>query len=157
MPTSTYQYPNQSNQPSSSSGTPTSTTTSLSALSTTAIKDGHRGHAMPGTSHRGHHQHASQGSLDAERADRISRLAGLSNVSQLRSPPDAGSAAPANNSPQTTPTSAGFPPNVHQSVAPLIQGAPAYFDSNGQPVAVTKMSTVGTASATESVSLLPDT
>lgn len=33
---------------------------------------------------------------------------------------------------------------------PLIQGAPAYFDSNGQPVAVTKMSTVGTASATES-------
>lgn len=31
---------------------------------------------------------------------------------------------------------------------------PAYFDSNGQPVAVTKMSTVGTASATESVGIL---
>lgn len=109
---------------------------------------------MPTTNHRGHHQHASQGSLDAERADRISRLAGLSNVSQLRSSPNAGSVQPANNgnSPQTTPTSAGFPPSAHQSVAPLIQGAPAYFDSNGQPVAVTKMSTVGTASATESVS-----
>ncbi|KUI72170.1 hypothetical protein VM1G_07559 [Cytospora mali] len=144
------QPPSNPDTPSEIPGTPTSTTTSLSALSTTAIKDGHRGHALPTTNHRGHHQHASQGSLDAERADRISRLAGLSNVSQLRSPPNAGSAHPANNSPQTTPTSAGFPPNTHQSIAPLIQGAPAYFDSNGQPVAVTKMSTVGTASATES-------
>lgn len=137
------------------SGTPTSTTTSLSALSTTAIKDGQRGHALPTTSHRGHHQHASLGSLEAERADRISRLAGLSSVSQqLRSPPDAGSQPPANNSnsPQTTPTSTTFPPQPSQAVAPQVLGVPAYFDSNGQPTAVTKMSTVGTASATESVS-----
>ncbi|KAK7700362.1 hypothetical protein SLS64_010970 [Diaporthe eres] len=92
--------------------------------------------------------------LEAERADRISRLAGLSNVNQLRSPPSAGSAAPArnSNSPQTTPTSAVFPHGAHRAIAPLIQGAPAYFDSNGQPVAVTKMSTSGTASATESAS-----
>lgn len=140
---------------STTSGTPTSTTTSLSALSTTAIKDGHRGHATATTHHPGHQQHASQGSLEAERADRISRLAGLSNVNQLRSPPSAGSAAPArnSNSPQTTPTSAVFPHTTHRPIAPLIQGAPAYFDSNGQPVAVTKMSTSGTASATESASI----
>lgn len=50
-------------------------------------------------------------------------------------------------SPQTTPTSTtGFPPNFPASQ----HLTPAYFDSNGQPVAVTKMSTVGTASATES-------
>lgn len=50
-------------------------------------------------------------------------------------------------SPQTTPTSTtGFPPN-YPSTHHL---TPAYFDSNGQPVAVTKMSTVGSASATES-------
>lgn len=136
------------------SGTPTSTTTSLSALSTTAIKDGQRGHALPTTGHRGHHQHASLGSLEAERADRISRLAGLSSVSQLRSSPSAGSQPPANNSnsPQTTPTSTGFPQHPPQSVAPQVLGVPAYFDSNGQPTAMTKMSTVGTASATESVS-----
>ncbi|KOS17720.1 hypothetical protein ESCO_002750 [Escovopsis weberi] len=50
-------------------------------------------------------------------------------------------------SPQTTPTSTtGFPPNF-----PATQHlTPAYFDSNGQPVAVTKISTVGTASATDS-------
>ncbi|KAF3763116.1 hypothetical protein M406DRAFT_347008 [Cryphonectria parasitica EP155] len=139
--------------PSEIPGTPTSTTTSLSALSTTAIKDGHRGHALPTMGNRsGHQQHASQNSLDAERADRISRLAGLSSVSQLRSPPNAGSQAAANinNNQQTTPTSAGFPQNAAQAVAPHILGVPAYFDSNGQPVAVTKMSTSGTASATES-------
>lgn len=137
------------------SGTPTSTTTSLSTLSTTAIKDGHRGH-LPSSSHRaGHHQNASLGSIEAERADRISRLAGLSTVSQLRSPPSVGSQAAANNSnsPQTTPTSTGFPQGGTRAVAPQVLGVPAYFDSNGQPVAVTKMSTVGTASATESVSL----
>ncbi|KAL2273495.1 hypothetical protein FJTKL_04486 [Diaporthe vaccinii] len=148
------QPPSNPDTPSEMPGTPTSTTTSLSALSTTAIKDGHRGHATATTHHPGHQQHASQGSLEAERADRISRLAGLSNVNQLRSPPSAGSAAPArnSNSPQTTPTSAVFPHTAHRAIAPLIQGAPAYFDSNGQPVAVTKMSTSGTASATESAS-----
>lgn len=47
-------------------------------------------------------------------------------------------------SPQTTPTSTGgFPVNQYL--------APAYFDAHGQPTAAaTKMSTVGTASATES-------
>ncbi|OAQ96773.1 hypothetical protein LLEC1_00646 [Akanthomyces lecanii] len=47
----------------------------------------------------------------------------------------------------TTPTSTtGFPANF-----PASQNLTAsYFDANGQPVAVTKMSTVGTASATES-------
>lgn len=50
-------------------------------------------------------------------------------------------------SPQTTPTStAGFPPNFPASQ----HLTPAYFDGNGQPVAATKISTVGTASATES-------
>lgn len=50
-------------------------------------------------------------------------------------------------SPQTTPTSTtNFPANFPAS-HPL---TPAYFDNNGQPVAVTKLSTVGTASATES-------
>lgn len=135
-----------------SSGTPTSTTTSLSALSTTAIKDGNRGHALATTSHRGsqHHQHASQNSLEAERADRISRLAGLSTISQQRPAPASLSQLPANHaaSPQTTPTSASFP----QAVAPHILGVPAYFDSHGQPTAITKMSTSGTASATASVS-----
>ncbi|KAI9147666.1 hypothetical protein HJFPF1_12696 [Paramyrothecium foliicola] len=136
--------------PSEMPGTPTSTTTSLSALSTTAIKDGHRGHfphgpgAHPG---RGHQHNPSTTSLEAERADRISRLAGLERVSTLRAPPNQASAGNASsNSPQTTPTSTGFPVNF-----PATQHlTPAYFDSNGQPVAVTKMSTVGTASATES-------
>ncbi|PSR75247.1 hypothetical protein BD289DRAFT_487189, partial [Coniella lustricola] len=136
--------------PSDMPGTPTSTTTSLSALSTTAIKDGHRGHALPLAGHRGSHpHHASQNSLEAERADRISRLAGLSSVSQQRTPPHAGSLIAA-NSPQTTPTSLGFPHNATQAAPPHVLGVPAYFDSNGQPVAVTKVSTVGTASATES-------
>lgn len=133
------------------SGTPTSTTTSLSTLSTTAIKDGHRGHFPSGPHGRGHQHNPSTTSLEAERADRISRLAGLERVSTLRAPPqtpdsdDHGRAA--SLSPQTTPTSTtGFPLNY-----PATQHlTPAYFDSNGQPVAVTKMSTVGTASATES-------
>ncbi len=42
-------------------------------------------------------------------------------------------------------SSAGFPPQL--AANPL----PAYFDSNGQPTAANKMSTVGTASATGSV------
>ncbi|KAF4126112.1 hypothetical protein GMORB2_1358 [Geosmithia morbida] len=143
-------------------GTPTSTTTSLSALSTTAIKDGHRGHfpqaGPPGLDHRGHHHNPSTTSLEAERADRISRLAGLERVSTLRAPPQTppgggaatssvGGAAVSSLSPQTTPTSTGFPPNYPGAQHPA---TPAYFDSNGQPVAVTKMSTVGTASATAS-------
>jgi hypothetical protein len=49
-------------------------------------------------------------------------------------------------SPQTTPTSTGFPSNFQAQQHP----APVYFDSTGQPVAATKMSTVGTASATAS-------
>lgn len=139
--------------PSEMPGTPTSTTTSLSALSTTAIKDGHRGHFPKGPMDRGHQHNPSTSSLEAERADRISRLAGLERVSTLRTRPHtpgsvgaAGDGAPS-SSPQTTPTSTtGFPPNY----PPTHNLTPAYFDGNGQPVAVTKMSTVGTASATES-------
>ncbi|KAF4994499.1 hypothetical protein FDECE_13097 [Fusarium decemcellulare] len=130
------------------SGTPTSTTTSLSALSTTAIKDGHRGHFPQGPLGRGHQHNPSTTSLEAERADRISRLAGLERVATLRASPHAPAPGGASSvSPQTTPTSTtGFPPNF-----PATQHlTPAYFDSNGQPVAMTKMSTVGTASATES-------
>ncbi|KAG5978732.1 hypothetical protein E4U55_006016 [Claviceps digitariae] len=140
--------------PSEMPGTPTSTTTSLSALSTTAIKDGHRGHFASGPSGRGHQHNPSTTSLEAERADRISRLAGLERVSTLRAGPGAtaggvNATGPSSVSPQTTPTSTtggAFPPNF-PSTHNL---TPSYFDSNGQPVAVTKMSTVGTASATES-------
>ncbi|KAL6875103.1 hypothetical protein J3F83DRAFT_729892 [Trichoderma novae-zelandiae] len=134
--------------PSEMPGTPTSTTTSLSALSTTAIKDGHRGHLHGGLYSRGHQHNPSATILEAERADRISRLAGLERVSTLRPPQTPTSTGRASSlSPQTTPTStAGFPPNY----PPTQHLTPAYFDSNGQPVAVTKMSTVGTASATES-------
>lgn len=136
--------------PSDMPGTPTSTTTSLSALSTTAIKDGHRGHLPNGPFGRGHQHNPSTTSLEAERADRISRLAGLERVSTLRAPPQVQGSNPGGAdsiSPQTTPTSTtGFPPNY-----PATQHlTPAYFDSNGQPQAMTKMSTVGTASATES-------
>lgn len=96
---------------------------------------------------RGHQHNPSTTSLEAERADRISRLAGLERVSTLRAPSyQAGHGASA-AAPQTTPTSTtGFPPNYPASQ----HLTPAYFDSNGQPVAVTKMSTVGSASATES-------
>jgi hypothetical protein len=86
-------------------------------------------------------------SLEAERADRISRLAGLERVSTLRAPSATNQfqqpSGAASLSPQTTPTSTGgFPPNHHLN--------PVYFDAHGQPTAATKMSTVGTASATES-------
>ncbi|KAG6005358.1 hypothetical protein E4U21_000209 [Claviceps maximensis] len=140
--------------PSEIPGTPTSTTTSLSALSTTAFQDGHRGRFSSGPSGSRHQHTPSTTSLEAERADRISRLAGLERVSTLRA--GLGGAAggldaagTSSVSPQTTPTSTtggGFPlnfPTTHTLT-------PSYFDSNGQPVAVTKMSTVGTASATES-------
>ncbi|KAI1771521.1 hypothetical protein F4818DRAFT_445210 [Hypoxylon cercidicola] len=134
--------PSNPDTPSDMPGTPTSTTTSLSALSTTAIKDGHRGHTFQGFGGpRGHQHHSSTNSLEAERADRISRLAGLERVSTLRAPNQQQHGNL--NSPQTTPTS-----TAQQASAPL---TPAYFDSNGQPTAITKMSTVGTASATGSV------
>ncbi|KAH6971706.1 hypothetical protein BKA56DRAFT_494687 [Ilyonectria sp. MPI-CAGE-AT-0026] len=138
--------------PSEVPGTPTSTTTSLSALSTTAIKDGHRGHFPPGSFSRGHQHNPSTTSLEAERADRISRLAGLERVSTLRAPPPGSAPGVASSiSPQTTPTSTtGFPTNFPPNFPATQHLTPAYFDSNGQPVAVTKMSTVGTASATES-------
>ncbi|KAH7146392.1 hypothetical protein EDB81DRAFT_759665 [Dactylonectria macrodidyma] len=138
--------------PSEMPGTPTSTTTSLSALSTTAIKDGHRGHFPPGSFSRGHQHNPSTTSLEAERADRISRLAGLERVSTLRAPPPGSAPGAASSiSPQTTPTSTtGFPTNFPPNFPATQHLTPAYFDSNGQPVAVTKMSTVGTASATES-------
>ncbi|KAK5995495.1 hypothetical protein PT974_03903 [Cladobotryum mycophilum] len=123
--------------PSETPGTPTSTTTSLSALSTTAIKDGHRGHFTGGPFGRGHQHNPSTTSLEAERADRISRLAGLERVSTLRAPVQ---------TPGSATGGASIPPNF-----PATQHlTPAYFDSNGQPTAVTKMSTVGTASATDS-------
>lgn len=131
--------------PVATSGTPTSTTTSLSALSTTAIKDGHRG----ALHHRGHQHSPSANSLEAERADRISRLTGLSSVSTLRGPPP-GLAQYNDNAFQTTPTLAGFNANAI-SAATAAGLSPAYFNAAGQPVAATKVSTVGSASATESV------
>ncbi|RYP52443.1 hypothetical protein DL768_002409 [Monosporascus sp. mg162] len=137
--------PSNPDTPTEMPGTPTSTTTSLSALSTTAIKDGHRGHGHPHGlgGARGHHHNPSTNSLEAERADRISRLTGL-GVSGLRAPaqlyhPNTSA------SPQPTATSTGL---LAQEFA---ANPPAYFDSNGQPTAATKMSTVGTASATGSV------
>ncbi|KAI0446848.1 hypothetical protein F4803DRAFT_421555 [Xylaria telfairii] len=137
--------PSNPETPSDMPGTPNSTTTSMSALSTTAIKDGHRGHAhLALGGPKGHGHHPSTNSLEAERADRISRLAGLERVSTIRAA-NQNHAANA-GSPQTTPTSTGFPiQNLPTALTP------AYFDANGQPTAVTKMSTVGTASATGSV------
>ncbi|KAH8167159.1 hypothetical protein CIB48_g1057 [Xylaria polymorpha] len=137
--------PSNPETPSDVPGTPNSTTTSMSALSTTAIKDGHRGHAhLALGGPKGHGHHPSTNSLEAERADRISRLAGLERVSTIRAA-NQNHAANA-GSPQTTPTSTGFPiQNIPTALTP------AYFDANGQPTAVTKMSTVGTASATGSV------
>lgn len=125
-------------------GTPTSTTTSLSALSTTAIKDGHRG----ALHHRGHQHSPSTNSLEAERADRISRLTGLSSISSLRGPP-AGLGQHSAHSPHAIPTSSGSPANAVAAATAAL--SPAYFDAAGQPVAVTKVSTVGSASATDSV------
>ncbi|KLU91002.1 hypothetical protein MAPG_09527 [Magnaporthiopsis poae ATCC 64411] len=134
------QPPSNPDTPSEMPGTPTSTTTSLSALSTTAIKDGHRGHAQHTGNHRGHQHHASTTSLEAERADRISRLTGLSNLMTAQRGPggpaaqnqSAGGVAQQNN--QITPTSGQFPPGT------IPAQAPAYFDSNGQPVAASGLS-----------------
>lgn len=72
--------------------------------------------------------------LEAERAERISRLAGLERVSMRNS-----------SNPPSSPSSH---PQQYQQYQPT----PAYFDAQGQPTTVTKMSTVGTASATESYS-----
>jgi len=109
--------PSPADTPTEAPGTPNSTTTSLSTLSTTAIKDGHRGNALP----YGHHHSSSSNTLEAERADRISRLAGLERVSAARP----------------------------QNPSPAAQ-IPGYFDAAGNPVYTTKMSTVGSASATGS-------
>ncbi|KAG0647267.1 hypothetical protein D0Z07_7245 [Hyphodiscus hymeniophilus] len=122
--------PSNPDTPTEAPGTPNSTTTSLSALSTTAIKDGHRGSVLPHTGHS-HHHTLSSNTLEAERADRISRLAGLERVSTAR-PPNLNAVGPA----------AG---------APVAGQIPGYFDANGNPVYTTKMSTVGSASATGSV------
>lgn len=98
-------------------------------LSTTAIKDGHRGSALPSSTHPGS-QHLSANVLEAERADRISRLAGLERVSAVRATPNSigGSLSQGGNLP-----------------------LPGYFDAAGNPTYTTRMSTVGSASATGSL------
>ena len=120
--------PSNPDTPTEMPGTPNSTTTSLSALSTTAIKDGHRGSAFPHTGH-GHRHTGSSNEAERERADRISFLAGLERVSTVR-------------------------PNQNQQggtvAGPSAGQIPGYFDQNGNPVYTTKMSTVGSASATGS-------
>ncbi|KAL2072139.1 hypothetical protein VTL71DRAFT_11482 [Oculimacula yallundae] len=118
--------------PTEMPGTPNSTTTSLSALSTTAIKDGHRGSAFPHTSHSNRHGPSSN-EAERERADRISFLAGLERVSTAR---------PGNQN------QAGGGIGVAGGAA--AGQIPGYFDQNGNPVYTTKMSTVGSASATGS-------
>ncbi|KAI9052412.1 hypothetical protein LZ554_003758 [Drepanopeziza brunnea f. sp. 'monogermtubi'] len=118
--------PSNPETPTEAPGTPNSTTTSLSALSTTAIKDGHRGSAFPHTSHR---HTPSSNEAERERADRISFLAGLERVSTAR---------PAHQS------------NLSAGAGPPAGQIPGYFDQNGNPVYTTKMSTVGSASATGS-------
>ncbi|RDW78331.1 hypothetical protein BP5796_06183 [Coleophoma crateriformis] len=122
--------PSNPETPTEMPGTPNSATTSLSTLSTTAIKDGHRGHALPQSDRLGlgHRSQPSSNTLEAERADRISRLAGLERVSTGR---------PANA--------------ANTSSAPAGGQIPGYFDAAGNPVYTTKMSTVGSASATGSV------
>ncbi|CAK7205143.1 hypothetical protein SEUCBS139899_007908 [Sporothrix eucalyptigena] len=176
------QPPSNPDTPSETPGTPTSTTTSLSAVSTTAIKDGHRGGHVPplllgggpnaSSQQRFGHQHnASTNSLEAERADRISRLAGLSGMTTLRPSYAANRGSVASggggggggagnrfstggvSSTQATPTSSGGGGAFMSSGMPVPGPlTPAFFDAQGQPVAITKMSTVGTASATNSIS-----
>ncbi|TVY57595.1 hypothetical protein LCER1_G001689 [Lachnellula cervina] len=125
--------PSYPDTPTEAPGTPNSTTTSLSALSTTAIKDGHRGTSLPHPGYGGHHHTPSSNTLEAERADRISRLAGLERVSTARPP----------NPNLVAGGVAGQTPAQGQ--------IPGYFDQNGNPVYTTKMSTVGSASATGSI------
>ncbi|KAE8445597.1 hypothetical protein EG329_013230 [Mollisiaceae sp. DMI_Dod_QoI] len=123
--------PSNPDTPTEAPGTPNSTTTSLSALSTTAIKDGHRGSSFPHGG-PGHRHTPSSNEAERERADRISFLAGLERVSTVRAPnqnPGGASAGPSANAGQI----------------------PGYFDQNGNPVYTTKMSTVGSASATGSI------
>lgn len=115
----------------------------------------------------GHQHNASTNSLEAERADRISRLTGLSGMTTLRPTyaPNRGSVTSGggtNNrfsggvsSTQATPTSSGAGGGgAFMSSGMAVPGplTPAFFDAQGQPVAITKMSTVGTASATNSIS-----
>ncbi|CAG8972620.1 hypothetical protein HYALB_00005389 [Hymenoscyphus albidus] len=116
--------PSNPETPTEAPGTPNSTTTSISALSTIAIKDGHRGSGFPHTG-SGHHHTPSTNTLEAERADRISRLAGLERVSTAR------------------------PSGTNQSAGAA--AIPGYFDQAGNPVYTTKISTVGSASATGSL------
>lgn len=116
----------------------------------------------------GHQHNASTNSLEAERADRISRLTGLSGMTTLRPSYAANRGSVASggggagnrfsggiSSSQATPTSSGggggggFMSGGMAVPGPL---TPAFFDAQGQPVAITKMSTVGTASATNSLS-----
>ncbi|KAK2823887.1 hypothetical protein FQN49_007519 [Arthroderma sp. PD_2] len=115
--------------------TPNSGTTSLSALSTVAIKDGHQGARRPHT-HRPHRSasNASETStttLDAERADRISRLAGLERLSA-----------------RTASGGSGNPLHPHHHSG--LSHGQEYFDSH--PHMLKERSTVGSASATESMS-----
>ncbi|KAK4161896.1 putative myb DNA-binding domain-containing protein [Cladorrhinum sp. PSN259] len=112
-------------------GTPTSTTTSLSALSTTAIKDGHRGHSTS-TSNPFIHGHNPRQQEAEQRADRISRLPGLSSIASRF--PGAGAAGSRPGTGNTNPNAGAIPT--------------AYFDASGTPVVLSKMSTVGSASAT---------
>ncbi len=115
-------------------------------MSTTAIKDGQRGTLQYRGHHHHHHHHSpSVNSLEAERADRISRLTGLSGV---RGSPAGPPYRNANLPPYPAPTPSTVPAIPPAGAAGL---TPAYFDAAGQPVAATKMSTVGSASATESI------
>ncbi|CAK7269043.1 hypothetical protein SEPCBS119000_003367 [Sporothrix epigloea] len=172
------QPPSNPDTPSEMPGTPTSTMTSLSAVSTTAMKDGHRGGHIPplitvgGAStssqqRHGHQPNASTTSVEAERADRISRLAGLSGMTTSRPSYAANRGSVTSGSGGTNnllasgggasaPIAAGFP---GVGGAFMLSGmpvpgplTPAFFDAQGQPVAITKTSTVGTASATNSIS-----
>jgi hypothetical protein len=103
----------------------------MSALSTTAIKDGHRGNPFAGASH---HHLSSTNTLDAERADRISRLPGLERVGTVRA------------------NQTGTGGSQGSAQGPQQNQLPGYFDAAGNPIYTTKMSTVGSASATDSAS-----
>ncbi|CCC14957.1 hypothetical protein SMACR_09168 [Sordaria macrospora] len=151
------QPPSNPDTPSETPGTPTSTTTSLSTLSTTAIKDGHRGHVHhgsgPHTSNRfsGDYTRNPPSNPEAERNDRISRLPGM--MSALRGVQSPGSAG----TPQSAMNNLSYGQSLYyqqqqqsQQNNPNVPVTPAYFDAAGQPRAATKMSTVGSASATDS-------
>lgn len=145
-------------QSPTSSGTPTSTTTSLSTLSTTAIKDGHRGHihhgSGPHTSNRfsGDYARNPPSDPEAERNARISRLPGM--MSALRGVQSSGSPGAPQQGMSSNPygqSSYYQQQQQNQQNNPNVPVTPAYFDAAGQPrAAATKMSTVGSASATDS-------